>query len=101
MIETMISTLSHRGPDAEGTWLSPRAALGHRRLIVIDPEGGLQPMVCSFGGNDYALTYNGEIYNFRELRKELESGGTIFVRDLIRRCCCVLTWSGVVIASVI
>ena len=78
MIETMISTLSHRGPDAEGTWLSPRAALGHRRLIVIDPEGGLQPMVCSFGGNDYALTYNGEIYNFRELRKELESRGHNF-----------------------
>jgi asparagine synthase (glutamine-hydrolysing) len=78
MIETMISTLLHRGPDAKGIWLSARAVLGHRRLIVIDPEGGLQPMVCNVGGNDYTITYNGEIYNFQELRKELENRGHKF-----------------------
>lgn len=78
MLETMISTLWHRGPDAKGIWLSSRAALGHRRLIVIDPEGGLQPMVCNVGGNDYTITYNGEIYNFQELRKELEMRGHKF-----------------------
>lgn len=78
MIENMISTLRHRGPDAQGIWLSPRAALGHRRLIVIDPEGGLQPMVYKPSDHSYVLTYNGEIYNFRELRKELEFKGHKF-----------------------
>lgn len=78
VIDKMINTIRHRGPDAEGKWLSPRAALGHRRLIVIDPAGGAQPMVAEEGGHSYVLTYNGEIYNFRELRKELESRGHKF-----------------------
>lgn len=78
VIKEMINVIQHRGPDAEGMWLSPRAALGHRRLIVIDPEGGLQPMVCTEGSYDYVITYNGEIYNFRELRKELEAKGHKF-----------------------
>jgi asparagine synthase (glutamine-hydrolyzing) len=78
VIKNMTDILRHRGPDAEGMWLSPRAALGHRRLIVIDPEGGIQPMVCNEGGCDYVLTYNGEIYNFRELRRELEAKGHKF-----------------------
>jgi asparagine synthase (glutamine-hydrolysing) len=78
LIESMTNTLQHRGPDAKGIWLSSRAALGHRRLIVIDPEGGLQPMVYTSGEHTYALNYNGEIYNFRELRKELENRGHKF-----------------------
>lgn len=77
-VSAMIDTIRHRGPDAEGLWLSPRAALGHRRLIVIDPAGGVQPMVCRQGGHDYVLTYNGEIYNFRELRRELIARGHKF-----------------------
>ncbi len=78
MIEHMADTLSHRGPDAQGQWLSPHAALAHRRLIVIDPQTGGQPMVYQEGDRTYAITYNGEIYNFRELRFELESYGHTF-----------------------
>lgn len=78
VIEKMTSAIRHRGPDAKGMWLSPRAALGHRRLIVIDPEGGIQPMVCKEGDYEYVLTYNGEIYNFQELRRELEARGHKF-----------------------
>jgi asparagine synthase (glutamine-hydrolysing) len=77
-IERMTRSLEHRGPDAEGTWLSPHAALGHRRLIVIDPRGGGQPMVFRDGERVYAITYNGEIYNFRDLRCELEARGHVF-----------------------
>ncbi|HEX3642069.1 MAG TPA: asparagine synthase (glutamine-hydrolyzing), partial [Ktedonobacteraceae bacterium] len=78
LIEAMAETLNHRGPDAKGCWLSPRAALAHRRLIVIDPSGGTQPMVYTAGDYTYALTYNGEIYNFRELRSGLEVRGHTF-----------------------
>jgi asparagine synthase (glutamine-hydrolysing) len=78
MIVRMADTLSHRGPDAQGQWLSPHAALAHRRLIVIDPQTGGQPMVYQEGDRTYAITYNGEIYNFRELRRELESYGHTF-----------------------
>ncbi|GHO49330.1 asparagine synthase (glutamine-hydrolyzing) [Ktedonospora formicarum] len=72
-LELMACTLRDRGPDREGYWLSPRAALAHRRLIVIDPIGGKQPMTFTQGDTTYALTYNGEIYNYRELREELRS----------------------------
>lgn len=78
LIDKMTSTIQHRGPDAGGKWLSQHAALGHRRLIVIDPQGGAQPMVAKEGGHEYVLTYNGELYNFRELRKELEKRGHKF-----------------------
>src|SRR6266571_4154887 len=78
LIERMAETLNPRGPDAKGIWLSPRAALAHRRLTVIDPLGGTQPMVYTVGGHTYTLTYNGEIYNFRELRSELEVRGHTF-----------------------
>lgn len=78
ILEKMVGCLHRRGPDAEGCWLSPRAALAHRRLIVIDPQGGKQPMLYQVGGHTYAITYNGEIYNFRELRVELEQCGHTF-----------------------
>ncbi len=77
-LDAMARTLVPRGPDAGGTWVSPRAALAHRRLIVIDPEGGAQPMSCLLGDREVAVTYNGEIYNFRELRRELEALGHAF-----------------------
>lgn len=77
LVERMADTLNHRGPDAKGCWLSPRAALAHRRLIVIDPSGGVQPMVYT-ADVPYVITYNGELYNFRELRSELEVRGHTF-----------------------
>ncbi|TCS83704.1 asparagine synthase (glutamine-hydrolyzing) [Tepidibacillus fermentans] len=79
--ETIIQmgeTMKHRGPDASGVWVSKRAALAHTRLIVIDPEGGKQPMIRQYGENQYVITYNGELYNTNELRKELESLGHHF-----------------------
>ena len=74
----MTQTLSARGPDAEGYWFSPRAALGHRRLIVVDPEGGLQPMTRKRGEHTCTLVYNGELYNTDEIRSELKALGYRF-----------------------
>ncbi|MEV7289188.1 asparagine synthase (glutamine-hydrolyzing) [Streptomyces sp. NPDC093252] len=81
-VSAMTGTLACRGPDAAGTWLSRHAALGHRRLSVIDPEGGSQPVgEGPDSGPDEArtvLAYNGELYNHRELRRELEARGHAF-----------------------
>lgn len=74
MTDTMIS----RGPDASGTWVSEHAALGHRRLIVVDPAGGGQPMVRFFRNELYVMLYNGELYNTEDLRSQLISCGHRF-----------------------
>ena len=71
ILTAMTETLARRGPDAEGYWLSPRAALGHRRLTVIDPAGGGQPMSRRSGSREYVIVYNGELYNTYDLRREL------------------------------
>lgn len=78
ILEGMVKTMARRGPDAEGFWLSPRAAIGHRRLSVVDPQGGRQPMIRTLGQNDFVLTYNGELYNTAELREELKDRGHRF-----------------------
>lgn len=79
VMQRMADTLACRGPDAEGFWLSGHAAFAHRRLAVIDLEGGRQPMVrAAASGADYALTYSGEVYNFVELREELTRLGQTF-----------------------
>ncbi|HEX3031596.1 MAG TPA: asparagine synthetase B, partial [Bacillota bacterium] len=78
ILEAMTDTLVPRGPDACGYWLSRQAALGHRRLIVVDPAGGEQPMVRQRGGNAYVLVYNGELYNTEEIRGQLVSRGYSF-----------------------
>ncbi|MGW4328874.1 asparagine synthase (glutamine-hydrolyzing) [Nocardia sp. NPDC004573] len=79
LLEAMTDTLIPRGPDAGGLWLSPRAALGHRRLAVIDIEGGVQPMQAGRDGEQPCVTtFSGEIYNFRELRSELQRRGHHF-----------------------
>jgi len=73
----MLRTLLHRGPDGEGIYTVPRRVLfGHRRLAVIDLDQGAQPM-CSPCGR-YSLVFNGEIYNYLELRKELQLTGVFF-----------------------
>jgi len=80
-IARMLDVLAHRGPDGHGiaeyaTARGERVLLGHRRLAIIDPEGGKQPMCDDEAG--LAITFNGEIYNFRELREELEACGHRF-----------------------
>lgn len=77
-IQRMGLTLICRGPDADGTWSDGPVAFAHRRLIVIDPVGGTQPMVRHVLGHTYAITYNGELYNMNELREELELCGHTF-----------------------
>jgi asparagine synthase (glutamine-hydrolysing) len=73
----MIDAQAHRGPDARGVWSDGRCALGHRRLSIIDlSEAGRQPMSNARG--DIQITFNGEIYNFQELRRELEGLGHCF-----------------------
>ncbi|ADU50748.1 asparagine synthase (glutamine-hydrolyzing) [Thermaerobacter marianensis DSM 12885] len=78
VLKAMTGTLACRGPDDHGYWISRHAAIGHRRLIVIDPAGGAQPMVRERGGTPFVLSYNGELYNTAELRRELESLGYTF-----------------------
>ena len=78
-IATMTRTLHRRGPDDEGEWLSPHAVLGHRRLAVLDIEGGAQPMTATGpAGRPVVLVYSGELYNFRDLRAELRVRGHRF-----------------------
>src|SRR3989304_5885218 len=76
-LRQMSATLAHRGPDGEGVWVDRHVGLAHRRLAIIDlrPEAG-QPM-CNEDGTVW-ITFNGEIYNFQELRRELEGCGHVF-----------------------
>src|SRR5690242_5758331 len=78
-LERMLDAISHRGPDDRGTHIDEDLglAIGHNRLSIIDlTPGGHQPMVNSANGD--VLTFNGEIYNFRELRRHLEAKGCRF-----------------------
>ncbi|GGM25122.1 asparagine synthetase B [Paraliobacillus quinghaiensis] len=77
-IKTMANALQHRGPDEQQEWISEHVAFGHKRLIVVDPAGGKQPMHCLQEGNDYVLVYNGELYNTEDIRKELQTKGWSF-----------------------
>lgn len=78
ILESMTSTLKKRGPNQEGYYISPEAMLGHRRLIVVDPAGGTQPMIKEKDRNKYVLVYNGELYNTEDLRSELKQMGFQF-----------------------
>ncbi|MEQ1498305.1 MAG: XrtA/PEP-CTERM system amidotransferase [Novosphingobium sp.] len=78
-IERMIAAMPHRGPDGQGVWTAPGVGLGHLRLSIIDVAGSPQPMAASDGRA--MLVFNGEIYNFRELRAELIGGGATFHTD--------------------
>jgi asparagine synthase (glutamine-hydrolysing) len=85
-LDEMTETMACRGPDARGTWADPHAALGHRRLAVIDIEGGNQPMTLDTatatdgggGAGTLAMVYSGEAYNYTELRDELRRRGHRF-----------------------
>ncbi|MCB6562883.1 asparagine synthase (glutamine-hydrolyzing) [Gordonibacter urolithinfaciens] len=103
-LKAMCDVMAHRGPDGEGQYLDDGIALGHRRLSLIDLEGGNQPMVRATGEHDsavtspalmpdgtpcaspeaaaakgdFAIVFNGEIYNYRDLRAELEAEGWAF-----------------------
>jgi len=76
-IERMTEAIKHRGPDGEGFMLRAPVAFGHRRLAIIDPAGGHQPM--SSADESLWIIYNGELYNFRELKRELEALGHSFL----------------------
>jgi len=76
-IAAMTATMIRRGPDAGDVWCSAHAAIGHRRLSVIDLACGGQPMRAP-GEDDVVLTFSGEIYNFTELRRELSAHGHEF-----------------------
>ncbi|MBA4052745.1 MAG: asparagine synthetase B, partial [Erythrobacter sp.] len=72
----MCDALAHRGPDGAGVWTDHGVGLGHRRLSIIDVAGSPQPMHAADGRA--VIVFNGEIYNFRELRRELEQAGFTF-----------------------
>ena len=78
-IERMCAAMAHRGPDGQGVWTAPGVGLGHLRLSIIDLAGSPQPMASSDGRA--MLVFNGEIYNYRELREELRAGGASFRTD--------------------
>lgn len=75
-LSRMVGSIRHRGPDGQGVHVRDNVAIGHARLSIIDHEGGRQPMSTPDG--QVQLTYNGEVYNFRDLRKELEGKGYQF-----------------------
>jgi len=79
VLEAMNAVLSHRGPDADGLFLEEYVGLGHRRLSIIDLETGAQPMLSA--DRNVVITYNGEIYNYLELREELEKLNHQFLTD--------------------
>ena len=94
-IGRMTTALHHRGPDGEGFWIDRDAgiAFGHRRLAIVDlSETGRQPMHSASGR--YVITFNGEIYNFRDLRRELEQAGNAFrgTGDTEIMLCAIENW---------
>lgn len=78
VIKSMTDVIAHRGPDDEGFYVENNLALGHRRLSIIDLSTGTQPMHYNHQGNEIVLVFNGEIYNYIELREELIALGNSF-----------------------
>jgi asparagine synthase (glutamine-hydrolysing) len=76
ILNTMNSRIKHRGPDGDGTWIEKGIGLGHRRLSIIDLQGGAQPMTNE--DETVHITFNGEIYNHKVLREQLQAKGHIF-----------------------
>ncbi len=78
ILSNMNSCLSKRGPDEDGYYIDKNVALAHKRLIVIDPEGGKQPMIEKYSYGEYVIVYNGQIYNTKELKETLVENGFSF-----------------------
>ena len=78
IINNMNEKLSRRGPDEKGIFAKEKISLGHRRLAIIDKEHVKQPMCFKFQGNNYVLVYNGQLYNYQGIQKELEKVGFYF-----------------------
>ena len=78
IILNMTETLAKRGPDDTNAWFDQHAAFGHKRLVVVDPKGGKQPMTRQKNGYSYTVVYNGELYNTEDIRKELLKKGYTF-----------------------
>ena len=75
-LDAMTAVLTHRGPDQSGTWFDAHTALGHRRLSIIDLDSGRQPLANE--DRSVQVVFNGEIYNYRELRNDLQGRGHRF-----------------------
>ena len=78
ILKNMNNKISRRGPDEDGIYLEKNICMAHKRLIVIDPEGGKQPMILNFDGNTYVIVYNGQLYNTEDLKTELKEYGFNF-----------------------
>jgi len=79
ILKQMNDSLKHRGPDAQGSFFNEKASLGHRRLSIIDlSEKGTQPMIYNHKKRKAIIVYNGEIYNFKEIKKEPKAKGYKF-----------------------
>ncbi len=78
-LRMMTDAMIHRGPDGAGVWTAQGVGLGHRRLSIVDLGGGAQPMLSA--DEQIALVFNGMIYNFRDVRRELEAMGAVFRTD--------------------
>ena len=84
VLKKMMDKIAHRGPDDEGMYVDEHAALGHRRLSIIDLSHGAQPMYNETG--DISIVFNGEIYNHLDIRKELIEKGHVFANDSDTEC---------------
>jgi glutamine phosphoribosylpyrophosphate amidotransferase len=89
-LRAMIGAQAHRGPDGQGIWTAPGVGFAHARLSIIDVAGSPQPMV----DGEVAVCFNGEIYNYRELREELRARGAVFRPMATPRCCCMAGGTG-------
>ncbi|WP_294191401.1 XrtA/PEP-CTERM system amidotransferase [uncultured Sphingomonas sp.] len=78
-LRAMADAIAHRGPDGAGMWTAPGVGFAHRRLSIIDLEGSSQPMATADAR--LSIVFNGEIYNYRELREELQRRGHVFATD--------------------
>lgn len=79
ILDTLLRTMLHRGPDGTGSYMQRECCLLHSRLAIVDPAGGAQPMSLCWSGEEYVITYNGELYNTQELRDALFALGHEFV----------------------
>ena len=87
-LAAMTNALAHRGPDGSGIWTAPGVGLGHRRLSIIDVAGSSQPMATP--GETHVVVFNGEIYNYQEIRAELIDLGARFGRFGLGRAAALL-----------